>query len=239
MRRASFLSVAAVVAVAAVSAVVALTGNPSGATAAPGTAPAATTGAASDVGSLSAKLSGVVNPNGSATSYTFQYGTGASYGSETTHGSAGAGTTAANVSATLTGLAPGTTYHYRLTATNASGQTTSGADHTFTTGPRSSRLGLSGHTAFVGPGRQVGVFAGCFGGRSCKATLKATRRGHTIGSRSAFYIRPNGGGIVHVPLNSYGRKVAAKYGLFHTKVTVSSSSAGTDSATVAVVRYSR
>lgn len=239
MRRAAFLSVSAIIAVAAVSAVVALTGNPSGATAAPGDAPVATTGAASDVGSQSAQLSGTVNPNGSATRYTFQYGTDTAYGSETTPASAGSGTTAANVSATLTGLAPGTTYHYRLTATNSSGQTTSGTDHTFTTPARASSLALSGHTAFTGPGRQVGVFVGCYGGSSCKASLKATRSGHTIGSRSAFYIRPNAGGIVHVPLTSYGRKVAAKYNLFHTKVTVSSSSAGSDSATFAVVRYKR
>ena len=37
-----------------------------------------------------------------------------------------------NESASLSGLQPGITYHYRLTATNASG-TTNGSDQTFTT----------------------------------------------------------------------------------------------------------
>ncbi len=46
--------------------------------------------------------------------------------------SAGAGTTYANVASAITGLAAHTTYHFRITATNAGG-TTRGADRTFTT----------------------------------------------------------------------------------------------------------
>jgi hypothetical protein len=95
-------------------------------------APSATTGAATNVTANSARVSGTVNPNGEATTYSFQFGTTAAYGLQTNAESAGSGTQPQDVSATLTGLTAGTTYHYRLIATNASG-TTVGADATFTT----------------------------------------------------------------------------------------------------------
>ena len=91
-----------------------------------------TTGSAGSVTSSSATVSGSVNPNGLATSYHFQYGTSTSYGSSTTAGSVAAVSSAVAASAALSGLAPGTTYHYRLVASNADGAT-NGADKTFTT----------------------------------------------------------------------------------------------------------
>jgi hypothetical protein len=94
--------------------------------------PTATTGPAVSLTSSSANVSGTVNPNGQETTYSFQYGTTTAYGFQTNSQSAGAGTQDQVVSGTLTGLASGTTYHYRLIATNASG-TTVGADMTFTT----------------------------------------------------------------------------------------------------------
>ena len=207
------------------------------ATAQTSTAPDATTGDATEVTQVSAKVNGTVNPKGRATAYTFQYGPTTSYGAQTTPANAGAGTTATPVSATLTGLAPGTTYHYRLVATNSDGQTTVGADRTFTTQARPSRLELFGHTAFVGPGRQVGVFTGCLGDRACRGSLRMTSGGVTIGTRRSFFIAANGGGIVHVPLNSAGRSLVRRRGTFRTQVTVSSTTAGTDAAAVTVVRY--
>jgi phosphodiesterase/alkaline phosphatase D-like protein len=94
--------------------------------------PTATTGAALSLTSSSANVTGTVNPNGQSTTYSFQFGTTTSYGFQTNPQSAGAGTQDQIVSATVTGLDSGTTYHYRLIATNASG-TTVGADMTFTT----------------------------------------------------------------------------------------------------------
>ena len=91
----------------------------------------ATTGPALSL-SNSANVIGTVNPNGQATTYSFQFGTTTGYGFQTNPQSAGSGTQDQVVSATLTGLASGTTYHYRLIATNASG-TTVGTDLTFTT----------------------------------------------------------------------------------------------------------
>lgn len=95
-------------------------------------APLASTSAATNVTSSGATLNGSVNPEGAATSYKFDYGTTASYGSSTPAGSAGSGTSAVNENAVLTGLSPSTVYHYRIEAAN-SGGTTDGSDQTFTT----------------------------------------------------------------------------------------------------------
>jgi len=94
--------------------------------------PAATTGAASAVSATGATLAGQVDPNGAATTYSFEYGPTTAYGAATTPVSAGAGITPTPASAALAGLTPATTYHYRLDATSSAG-TTPGADLTFTT----------------------------------------------------------------------------------------------------------
>jgi phosphodiesterase/alkaline phosphatase D-like protein len=94
--------------------------------------PTATTGDASAVTDTQASLAGTVNPQGELTSYAFQYGTTTAYGQQTTLSSAGSGTGDVAVRADLVGLTPGTTYHYRVIATNASG-TTVGPDRTFRT----------------------------------------------------------------------------------------------------------
>jgi hypothetical protein len=98
----------------------------------PSQPPAVTTGAASSIGQTSATVSGTVDPNGQATTYHFEYGTTTGYGSNTANSSAGSDSSAHSVSANLTGLSPGQTYHYRLVATNATG-TSQGSDQTFTT----------------------------------------------------------------------------------------------------------
>jgi hypothetical protein len=103
-----------------------------GAGAAAVAAPTAITGPVSAIGTNSATANGTVNPNGQATNWFFEYGTSTSYGRRTATRSAGSGTTNVQVSAALTGLAPGTTYHYRLVATGGGG-TTRGADGIFTT----------------------------------------------------------------------------------------------------------
>lgn len=97
-------------------------------------APAVETVTASDVSDTEALLVGRVNPNGSETSYRFQYGTTASYGNSAPDpaGSAGSATGEQLVSARLTQLIPGQGYHYRLCATNSQG-TICGSDRSFTT----------------------------------------------------------------------------------------------------------
>ncbi len=94
-------------------------------------APSITTTAATGVGTTSATLNGTVNPNGQSTTVQFDYGLTTSYGLTVPGLGTFTGNTAQAVSATVTGLTPGATYHYRATATNASGSVT-GLDQAFT-----------------------------------------------------------------------------------------------------------
>jgi hypothetical protein len=102
--------------------------------AAPATAPVAVTGAASSITDTGASLAGTVDPGGAATNYTFEYGTSASFGAISTVTSAGAGTGAGPVTATLSGLTTNTTYYYRLIATNSVGTSTGTVSSFRTTG---------------------------------------------------------------------------------------------------------
>jgi hypothetical protein len=97
----------------------------------PPPAPQVTTEPASDIGQSGATLNGVVNPEGTFTGFWFNYGTTADYSSGTIPGSAGSSTFQTAVSAAVTGLSPGTTYHFQLVASGSG--TTYGADQTFTT----------------------------------------------------------------------------------------------------------
>jgi hypothetical protein len=85
-----------------------------------------------------AKLGALVSPGGIPTSYRFEYGATASYGSSTPipAGSAGEGLTSKAVWAAANSLAPGTTYHYRVVAENELAEgahAVYGPDQTFTT----------------------------------------------------------------------------------------------------------
>ncbi len=95
--------------------------------------PVVSTTAATNVAGTSATLNGTVNPNGLSTNYNFEWGTTTGYGNSTTVTAAGSGYTAVNATANLTGLVPGTTYHYRLDATNSDG-ISNGGDVTFVPG---------------------------------------------------------------------------------------------------------
>jgi hypothetical protein len=99
------------------------------------TAPAATTDAATSITATGATLSAAVNPEGSATTYNFVYGTSSNLSSgttTTTSESAGSGSSTESETAALTGLTPNTKYYFKVEATN-SGGTTSGAILNFTT----------------------------------------------------------------------------------------------------------
>ncbi|HYJ22172.1 MAG TPA: hypothetical protein VEW07_09140 [Solirubrobacterales bacterium] len=96
-------------------------------------APVAKTNGASGQTQTTATLNGSVNASGVSTACKFEYGTSASYG-KTAPCSVDpvSGSTETAVSAALSGLSAGTTYHYRLVATNAGGST-NGGDATFST----------------------------------------------------------------------------------------------------------
>jgi hypothetical protein len=97
------------------------------------TSPLVTTTSASGITATNATLNGTVNPNGAATTAQFEYGLTTAYGSTADVTlSPSNGTTTQTVSAVISGLQAGQTYHYRLTATNSCGAGT-GADMTLVT----------------------------------------------------------------------------------------------------------
>jgi extracellular elastinolytic metalloproteinase len=96
--------------------------------------PDAETGGASSITQTSAQLSAVIAPNGTTTSYRFEFGEAPSLGTQTAVRDAGA-TGAVPVAETLAGLRPGTTYHYRVVALRGARQL-AGAVRTFTTAPQ-------------------------------------------------------------------------------------------------------
>ncbi len=85
--------------------------------------PTVVTDAATSITAASAALNATVNPNGGAVSAcTFEYGPTTSYGQSVSCSSLpGSGTSPVAVSATITGLSAKSAYHFRITATNASG----------------------------------------------------------------------------------------------------------------------
>jgi phosphodiesterase/alkaline phosphatase D-like protein len=90
---------------------------------------------ASDVTETTATLTAQVDPNLSPTTYRFEYGTSPQYGSATRESAPLAADDVLHpVSAQLSGLAPGTTYHFRVVASNGVG-TRTGLDRVFTTAP--------------------------------------------------------------------------------------------------------
>ncbi len=98
-------------------------------------APTVATGAAEGVGVGAATLNGTIDPHGWDTTYLFEYGTSTAYGQSwpTVPVDMGALEGPQPVVVGVSNLQPGTTYHYRLVATNGGG-TTYGPDMTFTTG---------------------------------------------------------------------------------------------------------
>jgi NHL repeat-containing protein len=106
----------------------------------PPTAPVVDRELTSEVTTSEVKLGAFVNPGGMPTSYRFEYDTREYAEGEGPHGqstpfpegSVGEGVASRTVWAAASGLAPGTTYHYRVIASNELG-TSYGADRTFTT----------------------------------------------------------------------------------------------------------
>jgi hypothetical protein len=209
-------------------------------------APAVQTGAAQGLGTTTATLTGSVDPRGRSTNWHFDYGTTTSYGSKTQSQNAGSGNGAKSVTAALSGLTPGTTYHYRLVATNAVGSTL-GADLTFATLPAvtlvqsalrviaGGYVTLSGTVSGASTGVQVTVLAQPFGAGSFTTVATVITGGGgawtylarpTIGT--SYQASANGGTSSSVAI---GVQPAVSLQLitgarFSTRVTAKSSFAG-------------
>lgn len=90
---------------------------------------------ATDVLPATATLKALLDPEGKETTYHFEYGVNEAYGQSTPVGTLAAGFHDEPVEASLNGLIPSTTYHFRLVAEDSEGHLTEGPDRTFTTLP--------------------------------------------------------------------------------------------------------
>jgi hypothetical protein len=89
---------------------------------------------ATGIGATEATLHATIHPEGQATAtYSFEYGPTTSYGTTVPYGEGIVGATPTQVSEQIAGLAPGTTYHFRVIASNGVGTPTTTPDQTFTT----------------------------------------------------------------------------------------------------------
>jgi hypothetical protein len=120
------------------------------------------TGKAGKAHGVTVLLTGAVNPEGSPTTYYFQFGPTAAYTSHTAIGKAGSGIKPEKVGLLATPMLPG--YHYRLVASNAAG-TRVGKDRIYVP-PRKGKLKFEvtapstvwGHVVVIS-GRLQGVSA--------------------------------------------------------------------------------
>jgi len=175
----------------------------------PPPAPSAGTQAATTVLQTSATLNGSVNPAGTETHYYFEYGQTTNYGSKTPVENAGSGNETQEVSATVIGLLPGTTYHYRLVASSSAG-TSYGTDRTFTTEmlntpdsavrePRNENQwsfyvtssGKIGEWAWTPSGRWQSILLSG-GAQAAKSTNPIVVRNQQTGFMAVYYVASNG-----------------------------------------------
>lgn len=159
----------------------------------PGGTPEAKTGEATSVTDTTARLNGAVNPQSRAAKYRFEYGPTTGYSLQT----AWQDVTPVNsahrqVGAEVSGLVPGTTYHYRVVAQSDAG-TITGEDRTFTAGS-----GLAGYGAVIAgtPGLRsywrLGEGSGGFGWDQKGLDLGTYRGGASLGQPGAIAGDSNG-----------------------------------------------
>lgn len=118
--------------------------------------PKASTGTAEAISGTGATLTASITAGGAATTYRFEYGTTNTYGLTTATATVPADATAATVKVPITGLTTGTTYHFRVVATNPAG-TVQGSDRTFTTvsSPRAPTISTLSATKITASGAQL------------------------------------------------------------------------------------
>ena len=222
---------------------------------------AATTGAPSAITDTSATFNGTVEPNGAATTYYFQYGTTAAYGSSTAPSDAGGGQGVVAASTAVAGLSPGTTYHYRLVAEN-SGGIRQGGDRIFTTsaaGTATPPPAAPAAQAFAGvklvstrlalKRGYITVRLSCpaaTAGRCTGATKLSARRRRTSAAaqvslgRARFSIAAGTRATVRVRVSRAGRRLFARTSrLSGRAATAAQSGAGESKTTVAAVTIRR
>lgn len=144
--------------------------------------PNAYTGGISNLTPTSVILHGSLNAHGRPTNFVFQYGT-SGFGLQTPISPGGNRTTNFPVALAVTGLHPGTTYHFRILATNGTGNVI-GVGHTFKTPkvPLSLQIvGSPNPVLFGNPFAVQGTLLGTGAGPGRSVALQANPFPYTAG----------------------------------------------------------
>ncbi len=171
-----------------------------------GSSPTLQTDAATVVTNTGARLNGRVNPNSASTIYWFEYGDSSNLGNVTAFQSAGTGSASINASVTLSGLAPGTKFFFRLNAQNQFG-TVNGATLVFTT---------SGTP--VAPQQPVANTVSATNIASTSATLNGAVNPN--GGSTAYWFEYSSGSTLDILLGTTARTVLANSSAGMTNVSM-------------------
>lgn len=185
---------------------------------------------ASSISSSTATLNGAVSPNGLPTTARFEWGTSNTLATfiTTTSQSIAAGNAAVAVNASLTGLVAGTTYYYRVTASNGAG-TSNGSILSFVAGDGSGvarftsfvdvsgaqsdvhnlRVDSTGNVYILAPyGTGLAVFKSTDGGSSFPAPVGIANSSFR---NSEYELAVDGNNVVHVVWDKSGESGADVY----------------------------
>ena len=217
------------------------------------------TGTASGVSTSAATLNATDNLEGASVSASFQFGATTAYGGSTAAQKLGPNNAATPFSAQLTGLAAGTTIHYRAVVTSDFG-TFVGADQTLTTAstppppPAGSGHASIGHVKVSGNTASVPVNCSGSTGQTCNLALTMTvtetlnghkvialtsrKQAHThrevIGVGSAHVTLTAGQTrVVRITLNRTGKALLAKHHTLKVSLRVAQTLANHHTVTVA------
>lgn len=166
----------------------------------------------------SVTINGKANPNYLATDVRFNYGLTSTYSTNTTWKSIGNGDDFVAQSVNLSGLTPGTTYHYRIEAKNAEG-TSYGKDSTFTT-------------------KDFPNLTYNYDSTLCVGDVLSITNQSTISTGTLSYewqIRNSSGSLVHTSTDANPTFTMASAGTYTIKLTASSSDAVTTIKTTGLV----
>jgi hypothetical protein len=163
------------------------------------------------VSRASSNLNGTVNPGGLGAAYYYQYGPTTEYGQSAPAApgaNVGPGSSPVTAPMTVAPLTPGTTYHYRLVASNEVG-TSYGQDQTFTT------LAYNPPLVSTGPAFGVSANAATIGGtidpQGAQTTYRFEYGTDTGYGTQAFGTVPPEQGVQTVTLSLTGIEYATSY----------------------------
>ena len=200
------------------------------------------TGPATKVTTSTATLNGSVNPEGAAVNVSFQFGKDINYGSSTPAQKIGVSDSATAFSANLSGLARGTTIHYRAVITSDFAPPVVGADQKFTTASPPPGNGHTSVSHATVSGASAFVRVSCTGatGATCKLSFRMTVtekfRGRkvvvTVGSAPAIILTAGQSKVVKISLNGTGKRLLASHHTLTVTLDVTQVLGGGHSKTV-------